>query len=158
MGYHKTKLDCASVCSDAWSRATSLEVMITRHHMILRDKNSVLILCIIQVAVVFGQGNTFRSDFSQKKIDVGWHLLYDLRLDDLWNTSYLKFTQIYHPAQPVCRSSWVASQNGFHWILDITSYCARPPNVQVHTDRTNVPGWLQMQKFPSSKVCLKSLL
>ena len=31
--------------------------MITRHHMILRDNNSVLILCIIQVAVFFGQGS-----------------------------------------------------------------------------------------------------
>ena len=39
-------------CSDAWSRVTVLipwciEVMITRPHMILRDKNNVLILCTI---------------------------------------------------------------------------------------------------------------
>ena len=40
-------------CGDARSHATGIEVMFTRHHMILRDKNSVLILCIIQVVNFF---------------------------------------------------------------------------------------------------------
>ena len=55
MGYRKIKLDCASVCSDARSRrhgqschCANLLIM-----LILRDKNSVLILCIIVVAVFF---------------------------------------------------------------------------------------------------------
>ena len=40
-------------CSNARSRATGIKVMLTRHYMILRDKNSILILCIIQVVVFF---------------------------------------------------------------------------------------------------------
>ena len=61
MGYRKIKLDCASVCSDAWSRGQSchcanLPIMLIM--LILRDKNSVLILCIIVVAVFFVQGSS----------------------------------------------------------------------------------------------------
>ena len=52
-GYRKIKLDCASVCSDARSRGQPhhrANLLIT---LILRDQNSVLILCIILVAVFF---------------------------------------------------------------------------------------------------------
>ena len=61
MGYRKIKLDCASVCSDARSRGKPrhrANLLIMLIMLILRDKNSVLILCIILVAVSFGQGST----------------------------------------------------------------------------------------------------
>ena len=50
MGYRKIKLDCASVCSDVRSRGwprhrANLLIMLIM--LILRDKNSALILCII---------------------------------------------------------------------------------------------------------------
>ena len=32
-----------------------------------------------------------------------------------------------HPAPSFCGSRWVASQNGFHWILDTMSLCAQAP-------------------------------
>ena len=57
MGYRKIKLDCASVCSDARSRGQSCHCANLLIMLILRDKNSVLILCIIGVAVLFGQGS-----------------------------------------------------------------------------------------------------
>ena len=53
MGYRKIKLDCASVCSDARSRGQSCHCANLLIMLILRDKNSVLILCIIVVAVFF---------------------------------------------------------------------------------------------------------
>ena len=60
MGYRKIKLDCASVCSDARSRGQSEQSCHCANlliMLILRDKNSVLILCIIVVAVFFVQGS-----------------------------------------------------------------------------------------------------
>ena len=51
MGYRKIKLDCASVCSDARSRGQSCHCANLLIMLILRDKNSDLILCIIVVAV-----------------------------------------------------------------------------------------------------------
>ena len=57
MGYRKIKLDCASVCSDARSRSQSCHCANLLIMLILRDKNSVLILCIIIVAVFFVQGS-----------------------------------------------------------------------------------------------------
>ena len=63
-GYRKIKLDWAAVQQCAKLRHhANFEVMITtdhstRHHMILRDKKSVLILRIIQVAVFWGQDSS----------------------------------------------------------------------------------------------------
>ena len=57
MGYRNIKLDCASVCSDARSRGQPCHCANLPIMLILRDKNSVLILCIIVVAVFFGQGS-----------------------------------------------------------------------------------------------------
>ena len=51
MGYRKKKLDCASMCSDARSRGQPRQRANLLIMLILRDKNSVLILCIIIVAV-----------------------------------------------------------------------------------------------------------
>ena len=53
MGYRKIKLDCALVCSDARSRGQPRQRANLLIMLILRDKNSVLILCIIVVAVFF---------------------------------------------------------------------------------------------------------
>ena len=61
MGYRKIKLDsndCALVCSDTRSRGQSCHCANLLLMLILRDKNSVLILCIIVVAVFFVQGST----------------------------------------------------------------------------------------------------
>ena len=58
MGYRKIKLDCASVCSDARSRGQSCHCANLLIMLILHDKNSVLILCIIVVAVFFVQGSS----------------------------------------------------------------------------------------------------
>ena len=44
MGYRKIKLDCASVCSDARSRGQLCHCANLLIMLILRDKNSVLIL------------------------------------------------------------------------------------------------------------------
>ena len=46
MGYRKIKLDCASVCSDARSRGQPRHRAKLLIMLILRDQNSVLILCI----------------------------------------------------------------------------------------------------------------
>ena len=57
MGYRKIKLDCASVCSDARSRGQSCHCANLQLMLILPDKDSVLILCIIVVAIFFVQGS-----------------------------------------------------------------------------------------------------
>ena len=60
MGYRKIKRDCASLCSDARSRGQPRQRANLLIMLILRDKNSVLILCIIVVArFFFDQGSTF---------------------------------------------------------------------------------------------------
>ena len=58
-----------------------------------------------------------------------------------WACAHMSlFTPFCHPVQSVLSfrgESWVASQNGFHWILDTMTLCERPPlstiqNQEVH--------------------------
>ena len=58
MGNGKIKLDCTSVCSDARSRGQPRQRANLLIMLIMRDKNSVLILCIIIVADFFGVVST----------------------------------------------------------------------------------------------------
>ena len=41
------------------------------------------------------------------------------------NTSY--FTRFCNPVQSICGSSWMASENGFHWNLATMTQCAQAP-------------------------------
>ena len=70
MGYRKIKLDCASVCSDARSRGQPRHRANLMIMLILRDKNSVLILCIIVVAVFFGQGSMWNNIEREKGMKI----------------------------------------------------------------------------------------
>ena len=40
---------------------------------------------------------------------------------------HTSFTRFWMAVQSFCGSRWVASQNGFHWNLDTTTYCAQAP-------------------------------
>ena len=122
MGYQKIKLDCVSVCSDARSRGK------LRHRanlVILRDKNSVLILCIIPVAVFFFFFLARVVSEAQGKFN--WGQCYQMSMDEWKDPNAI-------------RSPWKSQR--------------RPLLLDTHGQVENIEhlkGWIPAWLFPSNR-------